>query len=192
MLRLFLLMLVAAAPVAAQITVAPQRIAGLPPDNWSTGDGGRPVDALLTPTALAWDRSGNLLIADSRNQSIRRLTPGGTISTLLNQAAVISMAVDSRGNLYVSASPASYYGPASIYEISLAGAKTQIPNPASSDGLSAIAIDAADNLYITDQSASGGGLVWKRSPSGYGAEHYRARARRDAGRSTCLGFRCFR
>jgi uncharacterized protein (TIGR03437 family) len=165
MLRVSLFMLAAAVPSAAQIAVSPQRIAGLAPANWSIGDGGPAVDALNTPSALAWDRAGNLLIADSRNQRIRRMTPGGAISTLFNQDGVVSMAVDSQGNLYVSVSPASYSDQAHIFEFSPAGGKAEIPNPGSPGIAPAIALDAADNLYITDQK-EGGGFVWKRSPSG--------------------------
>jgi len=101
----------------------------------------------------------------------RRMTPGGVISTLLNQDGVVSMAVDSKGNLYVSVFPNSYTDRAHIFEFSPAGfspvgSKAEIPNPGSSGIAPAIAIDAADNLYITDQPADGGGFVWKRSPSG--------------------------
>lgn len=152
-------------PLASQIAVTPLRIAGLSPANWSNGDGGPATNALLSPSAFAWDRAGNLLIADSRNQSIRRMTPDGLISTAVNQAGagVASIAVDSHGNVYVSAFPNWNVG-TQLFEFSPTGAKTQIPNPAASSYVApAIAIDAADNLYITDEN---GGFVWKRSPSG--------------------------
>src|SRR6266478_6611309 len=145
MFRVLLLILAGAVPLAAQITVSPQRIAGLSSANWSIGDGGPAVDALLGPSALAWDRAGNLLIADSRNRRIRLMTPGGVISTLLNQDGVFSMAMDSKGNLYVSMFPNSYAAPAHIFEFSHAGfssfsSKAEIPNPASTGAPSAIAI----------------------------------------------------
>src|SRR5437773_11463680 len=117
MFRVLLLIVTGALPWAAQITVSPQRIAGLSPAHWSIGDGGPAVDALLAPSALAWDRAGNLLIADTRNQRIRLMTPGGVISTLLNQGGVHSMAVDSKGNLYVSV----FTDGAHIFEFSPAG-----------------------------------------------------------------------
>src|SRR5438445_214104 len=171
MFRFLMLILAGAVPSAAQITVSPQRIDGLSPANWPIGDGGPAVDALLGPSALAWDRAGNLLIADTRHQRIRRMTPGGAISTLLNQDRVVSMAVDSKGNLYVSVFPNSISDRAHIFEFSPAGfspvgSKAEIANPGSSGIAPAIAIDAADNLYITDQPANAGGFVWKRSPSG--------------------------
>jgi hypothetical protein len=166
MLRIWLLFLAASAPVASQITVPPVRIGGLSPADWSIGDGGPATDALLSPAALALDRAGNLLIADSRNQRIRRLTPGGAISTVVNQDGIVSMVVDSKGNLYVSVVAGSYPYNVQIFEFAPDGSKTEIPNPGSPGAAPKIAIDAADNLYLTDQLAQGGGFVWKRSASG--------------------------
>jgi len=166
MFRVLLLILAGTTPLASQIVVTPLRIAGLSPADWSIGDGGPATDALLSPVALAWDRGGNLLIADTRNQRIRRLTRAGVISTVLNQDGVASMAVDGQGNLYVSVAPGSYNEKAQIFEFSPFLNKTEIPNPASPGSVPALAIDAADNLYITDQGANESGFVWKRSPSG--------------------------
>ncbi len=167
MLRILGFILAGAAFSAAQVTVFPQRIAGVPIAEWSIGDGGPASNALLTPTALAWDRAGNLLIADSRNQRIRRLAPDGTISTVVPQiAGVYSMAVDSRGNLYVSVSPPAITAPAQILEIAPSGGVTQIAGAGSMSISPGIAIDGADNLYIADQTADGGGFVWKRSALG--------------------------
>lgn len=47
------------------------------------GDGGRAVDAQLNyPIGVAVDTAGNLFIADSRNNRVRRVSSGGTITTL--------------------------------------------------------------------------------------------------------------
>ena len=164
--RVGLLLLAGATRLASQIAVTPLRVAGLSPAAWSIGDGGPAADALLSPSVLTSDRNGNLLIADTRNQRIRRLTADGVISTLFNQDGVVSMAVDSRGNLYVSVNPTVYTKPAQIFQFSPAGVRAEIPNPGSTGVAPAIAIDTADNLYITDQPLQGGGLVWKRSSSG--------------------------
>ncbi len=167
MFRVVMLILTGAALLDAQITVSTKRIAGLPTADWPIGDGGPATNALLNPSALAWDRSGNLLIADARSQRIRRLTPGGAISTVIDHAGVIgSLAVDSKGNIYASVFPSSVSDHAHIFEFSANGGKTEIASPGSMDVIPGIAMDAADNLYITDQSAMGGGFVWKRSPSG--------------------------
>src|SRR5579872_5929975 len=151
--RVWLFLLAAAAPLASQIAVTPLRVAGLPPAAWPIGDGGPAVDALLTPSVLTWDRNGNLLVADTRNQRIRRLAADGVISTLFNQDGVVSMAVDSRGNVYVSVYPTTYTKPGQIFQFSPAGVRAEIPNPGSPGFAPAIAIDTADNLYITDQPA---------------------------------------
>ena len=65
MFRTLLSILAASVVLSAQMAT-PQRIAGAPPSTWPIGDGGPATAALLTPSALAWDRSSNLLIADWR------------------------------------------------------------------------------------------------------------------------------
>lgn len=48
-----------------------------------TGDGGNAETArLLSPAAVAYDREGNLFIADERAHRIRRVTPAGLITTI--------------------------------------------------------------------------------------------------------------
>ena len=50
----------------------------------NTGDGGPATSARLnTPVRLAFDAAGNLFIADSGNNKIRRVTPAGIISTVV-------------------------------------------------------------------------------------------------------------
>lgn len=57
-----------------------QVIAG--PISSSAGDGGSATSAwLFDPKALAFDRNGNLYIADTRNNRIRRVSMDGTITT---------------------------------------------------------------------------------------------------------------
>jgi sugar lactone lactonase YvrE len=90
------------------------------------GSGGLSVDPgpatsakLFGPTQLAFDGAGNLLIADSGNGRIRKVTPGGTISTFAGGApccatnygggaalsaylyAPTAVAVDSAGNVFI-------------------------------------------------------------------------------------------
>lgn len=86
----------------------------------AAGDGGPAAAAQLSyPQKLAYDASGNLYIVDSGNHRVRRVTPGGTITTVagtgtagfsgdggpavaaqLNQPTGIS--VDGAGNLYIA------------------------------------------------------------------------------------------
>ncbi len=85
-----------------------------------SGDGGVATAAKLSlPRGLALDVGGNLYIADSDNDRVRRVTPGGTISTVagtgvagfsgdngpatsarLNEPSAV--AVDASGRLYIS------------------------------------------------------------------------------------------
>jgi len=86
-----------------------------------SGDDGPALQAQLSlPNGLAVDQHGNLYIADTNNQRIRKVTPGGTITTiggngvfgfggdggpsaLAQVASPNSVAVDIAGNLYVLA-----------------------------------------------------------------------------------------
>jgi NHL repeat len=52
-----------------------------------SGDGGPATQARLhSPQGIALDRAGDLFIADTFNNAIREVTPGGTISTLVDTA----------------------------------------------------------------------------------------------------------
>jgi hypothetical protein len=117
------------------------------PDNhvvvsWSEADGFTPLagqqnkngavdgDALTTaefynPWGIARDGAGNLYVADQGNCLVRKITPGGVVSTLA-------------GNLagFCATTPANGTGPAAGFEF-----------------LSGLAIDAAGNLYATDEHA---------------------------------------
>lgn len=83
------------------------------------GDGGPAAQASLSfPTAMAFDTAGNLLVADSGNHRIRRITPAGQVSTFAGNGSAASagdggqataaslnnpwaVAVDASGNVYV-------------------------------------------------------------------------------------------
>ncbi|HMC59994.1 MAG TPA: IPT/TIG domain-containing protein, partial [Candidatus Solibacter sp.] len=85
------------------------------------GDGGPAAAAQLnTPTAVALDLQSNLYIADSLNHRIRKLAPGGTITTLAGTGAP-GFAGD--------------FGP---------------PAGAQMDKAEGVGVDAAGNVYIAD------------------------------------------
>ncbi len=71
------------APSGIMTTVAGTGAAGL------SGDGGQAVSAQLNgPRGVAIDAAGNLFIADTGNNCIRKITPGGQITTVAGGGAV--------------------------------------------------------------------------------------------------------
>jgi sugar lactone lactonase YvrE len=85
-----------------------------------SGDGGPATDAALNhPCGIAIDSAGNLYIADTANNSIRKVTSAGTISTFAGTGQIgntgdggeaskalldhpIGLALDSQGKLYIA------------------------------------------------------------------------------------------
>jgi uncharacterized protein (TIGR03437 family) len=144
-----------------------------------SGDGGPATSASLRgPSGIAVDASGNLYIADTNNDRIRKVSPGGTITTLAGNgvygfsgdgepatgAALRSpkgVAVDDAGNLYI----ADLYNHR-IRKVSANGIITTVAGngvqgfsgdggPATSASLwdpSGAALDASGNLYIADSA----------------------------------------
>lgn len=140
------------------------------------GDGGSATSAWLSsPAGVAVDIAGNLYIADSGNQRIRRVSTDGTITTVAGNGAgafsgdggaalkasfsgPLGIAVDARGNIFVADSQNCR-----VRKISGGIVSTVAGNGAygfSGDGSSAmsamlsyptsVAMDSAGNLYIAD------------------------------------------
>ncbi|MEB3330354.1 MAG: hypothetical protein VKQ33_14105 [Candidatus Sericytochromatia bacterium] len=68
-------------------------------------DGGRDVARLRSPVALALQPDGALLVADRGNACLRRITPEGTVSTVVQGASVpdpVGVAVNKSGTIYVA------------------------------------------------------------------------------------------
>jgi len=97
--------------------------AGIPTNRGYGGDGGLATQALLdTPQGVATDGGGNLYIAECNNNVVRKVTPGGGISTVA-------------GNNALGAGFAGDGGTATTAQL---------------DCPSSVALDAAGNLYIAD------------------------------------------
>jgi uncharacterized protein (TIGR03437 family) len=153
------------------------------------GDGGAAAGAqLYTPTAVAVDGAGNLFIADFNNSRIRKVSAGGTISTVAGNgnsgysgdgapatSAQINLpqgvAVDSAGNLYIADTGNNVIRRVGANGLisTLAGngligysgdggpaTQAQLGNP------SAVAVDSAGSLYVADGSTR----IRKVFPSG--------------------------
>jgi uncharacterized protein (TIGR03437 family) len=124
------------------------------------GDGGPATSAHLNyPNGVATDSAGNVYIADTGNNRIRRVS-GGIITTVAGNGtagfagdggpatsaelnAPNYVAVDSAGNLYISDT-----GNKRIREVASGGVITTIASGLTGPG--AIAVDSAANLYFAD------------------------------------------
>jgi sugar lactone lactonase YvrE len=87
-----------------------------------SADGSGPAARFNRPSGVAVDASGNVYVADSLNHTLRKITPGGVVSTLAGTAGQFgyvddtgaaarfagldAIALDSAGNLFVSEIPA--------------------------------------------------------------------------------------
>ena len=125
-----------------------------------SGDGGPATAAELSnPRGLAVDSHGNLYIADTESQRIRKVDASGIISTIAGrghpgfggdggpatQAVLrnpIGVAVDGNGNIYIADE-----GNRRIRKVDASGI---ISTVAQSNGIVAVAVDNAGNVYIAD------------------------------------------
>src|SRR5262249_27227422 len=139
------------------------------------------------PFAVAVDGSGNVYVADTNNYTVRKITPAGVVTTLAGLAGnhdyadgtgsdarfgnLFGIAADSTGNVYVADNSYS-----TIRRITPAGVVTTLAGMAgisgSADGTGGaaqfyyprgIAVDSAENLYVTDQSNQ---TIRKITPAG--------------------------
>jgi hypothetical protein len=128
-------------------------------------DGNDTSATFHAPDGVTVDAAGNIYVADESNK-IRKIIPGGTVSTLANVPTSPSdVAVDSLGNVYVAAPLLN-----TVYKISPAGAyisfggtgfTNSTGGPVTFGGPVTLDIDRAANLYVGD-----GTNFLKISPTG--------------------------
>jgi sugar lactone lactonase YvrE len=143
------------------------------------GNGGPAINTPVIPYSVAVDRGGNLFIGEANFADVRKVSPDGTINSVLSPNTVMpyfqyveAMAVDGGGNLYVAGSDCSdgdacYNGiqkisPAGDVTLLATGANPNSLQPGSSIGdggpalktsigfVSSLAIDSAGNLFLAD------------------------------------------
>ena len=107
-----------------------------------SGDGGPALLAQLnSPHGLAFDAARNLLIADSANGRIRKLTTAGTITTIVDQLNdPEAIAVDASGSLFIAE-----MGRGRILKVSTSGTVSTL---ALAQSPGALAFDRMGNLLI--------------------------------------------
>ena len=146
------------------------------PGVFGGADGMGSAAQLNLPRGVAVDNAGNVYVADSRNNTLRKVTPVGLVTTLAGSAGGIgnvdgtgsaarfdqpnSVAVDSVGNAYVADTDNN-----AIRKVTAMGVVTTLAGgvwgvadgtgkSAGFDFPSGIAVDSAGNVYVADTSSS--------------------------------------
>jgi sugar lactone lactonase YvrE len=157
------------------------------PDTRGHADGIDSAATFIYPISIATDSAANVYVADKVNNTIRKITPAGAVSTLAGTAGVsghadgigaqasfsgpVGVANDSEGNVYVAD-----YGNNTIRKITPNGAVTTFAGTAgvagNADGVGAnasftspyaIATDSAGNVFVAEMPSH---TIRKITPAG--------------------------
>jgi sugar lactone lactonase YvrE len=125
------------------------------------------------PYGLVSDGDGTVYVADAEENTIRKITAAGVVSTLAGKPWAFGMtdgvgssarfnglsaiAIGPGGDLYVTD---SYL----IRKITRGGEVTTVPGPNERLSLGGIAVDSAGNIYVSDWVA---GTIWRRTQYGW-------------------------
>ena len=150
-------------------------------------DGNGVAASFNNPYGIANDSAGSIYVADTNNNTIRKISPQGTVSTLAGTAGITgndngtgvdasfsypyNIAVDSAGNIYVADNGNNIIRKITSSGVvsTLAGTAGVIGNAdgtgpgASFNGPTGIAVDSAGNVYVADTQNN---IVRKITPAG--------------------------
>ena len=119
---------------------------------------------LNNPTALAFDHSGNLFVADHAAQTIFKFAPDGTRSVAVTGVHLSDgngLAFDAANNLFVLSPSGEYHVGGTILKFSPDGTRSTF---ATGVGLPcSLAIDPSGNLFVSDWDT---GSIYKLTPKG--------------------------
>ncbi|MCB4791286.1 MAG: carboxypeptidase regulatory-like domain-containing protein [Elusimicrobia bacterium] len=119
------------------------------PNAGYSGDGGPASAAKINhPDGVAVDELGNVYIADTQNQCIRKINTSGIITTI-EQDKVMALDIDTAGNIYYSSDD-------SIKKIDILGTKSVIISGLNNPW--GLVVDFFGNIYVAE---SGGNRVRK-------------------------------
>jgi sugar lactone lactonase YvrE len=153
----------------------------------SGADGTGPTARFNAPYGTAVDSSGNVYVADLGNDTIRKITPSGVVTTLAGMAGVagsadgqgsaarfntpVGVAVDTQGNVYVSDEANETIrkitpgGLVSTFagQVGVGGTTNGTGTGATFSSPAGIGVDPSGNVYVADQTDS---TIRKITPGG--------------------------